>query len=191
MKVSDTRDKILNSAQRLAQRRGFNAFSYADVAAVVGVRKASIHHYFPSKDDLELALVERYSSRFGTALAKIKCAFANSAVEQLRQYGLLYRATLAEGAICLCGMMASDIGALPEKLRPALAAFFREQIEWLAAALESGRRSGELVFLGPAARRAQSLLATLQGGLILAQVIGGSSLFDALLDETMADLGQR
>ncbi|MBC7941403.1 MAG: helix-turn-helix transcriptional regulator, partial [Chitinophagaceae bacterium] len=64
MQASDTRERILATAQMLAQQRGFNAFSYADIAAAVGVRKASIHHHFASKGDLELALVQRYRQQF-------------------------------------------------------------------------------------------------------------------------------
>lgn len=48
----DMREQILTSAQRLVQQRGFNGFSYADIADEVGIRKASLHHYFPTKTDL-------------------------------------------------------------------------------------------------------------------------------------------
>jgi TetR/AcrR family transcriptional repressor of nem operon len=190
MTPSDTRERILGSAQLLAQRRGFNAFSYADIAAEVGVRKASIHHHFPSKDDLELALVQRYRQQFGAQLERID-AEGLDAAGRLRAYAALYRATLEGGAICLCGMMASDIQALPQALRQPLRAFFDEQADWLATVLEAGRRSGEFAFLGPAPRRARLLLATLQGGLIVAHASDDLTLFDALLDDLMTGIGQR
>jgi len=50
--LSDTAERILDIAQDLIQRRGFNAFSYHDIAAPMGIRKASIHYHFPSKADL-------------------------------------------------------------------------------------------------------------------------------------------
>ena len=191
---TDTRSRILDTAQRLAQQRGFNAFSYADVATEVGVRKASIHHHFPSKDDLELALVQRYSQGFDQQLVRIdqQCAAsAASAADRLREYGLLYRATLQAGAVCLCGMMASDIAALPELLRAPLRAFFLRQAQWLAQVLEAGRQSGEFVFFGPPMRRAHALLATLQGGLIVAHATRDLGLFDALLDDVLTSVGHR
>ena len=187
----DTRSRILDTAQRLAQQRGFNAFSYADVATEVGVRKASIHHHFPSKDDLELALVQRYSQGFDQQLVRIDQQCAASAAQRLREYGLLYRATLQAGAVCLCGMMASDIAALPELLRPPLRAFFLHQAQWLAQVLEAGRQSGEFVFFGPPLRRAHALLATLQGGLIVAHATRDIDLFDALLDDVLTSVGHR
>jgi TetR/AcrR family transcriptional repressor of nem operon len=190
MLPSDTREKILSSAQMLAQQRGFNAFSYADIADAVGVRKASIHHHFPSKDDLELALVQRYRQQFAEQLERISREDA-TALERLRSYADLYRATLEGGGICLCGMMASDIQALPAVLREPLRAFFDEQAAWLASVLDAGRRNGEFVFLGPALRRAQLVLAALQGGLIIAHASHNVPLFDALLDDLLTGIAQR
>ena len=42
----DTREKILNSAQGLIQTRSFHGFSFQDIANEVGIRKASLYHYF-------------------------------------------------------------------------------------------------------------------------------------------------
>ncbi|MFL5019319.1 MAG: TetR/AcrR family transcriptional regulator, partial [Rhizobium sp.] len=58
--LSTTSDEILASARALIMTGGYNGFSYADIAAVVGIRKASIHHHFPSKTDLVRTLVVRY-----------------------------------------------------------------------------------------------------------------------------------
>ncbi len=58
--ILTTSDEILASARALIMTGGYNGFSYADIAAVVGIRKASIHHHFPSKTDLVRTLVVRY-----------------------------------------------------------------------------------------------------------------------------------
>jgi TetR/AcrR family transcriptional repressor of nem operon len=55
----DTREKILNSAQGLIQTRSFHGFSFQDVADEVGIRKASLYHYFASKDEVALAVLKR------------------------------------------------------------------------------------------------------------------------------------
>ncbi|EQD50561.1 transcriptional regulator, TetR family, partial [mine drainage metagenome] len=44
-------EKIIDVAQQLVQSRGFNAFSYRDLADRISIRTASIHYYFPKKDD--------------------------------------------------------------------------------------------------------------------------------------------
>jgi TetR/AcrR family transcriptional repressor of nem operon len=56
-----TRGRILDTAERLVQTRGFNGFSYADVATELGVTKASLHYHFPGKAELGEALVARYT----------------------------------------------------------------------------------------------------------------------------------
>src|SRR5262249_60601726 len=66
-----TRERVLDVAERLAQTRGFNGFSYADIAAEVGITTASLHYHFPAKADLGRALVERYTDGFQSALAAI------------------------------------------------------------------------------------------------------------------------
>src|SRR5829696_2811940 len=67
-----TASRILDEAERLAQTRGYNGFSYADVATVVGTTKAALHYHFPSKAELGRALVDRYTERFLAALDAIE-----------------------------------------------------------------------------------------------------------------------
>lgn len=59
----DTRHLILDVAEELLLTRGYVAFSYQDIAARIGIRKASIHYHFPSKADLGLAIIERGVAR--------------------------------------------------------------------------------------------------------------------------------
>jgi TetR/AcrR family transcriptional repressor of nem operon len=184
----DTRERILDTAQRLAQERGFNAFSYADISEAIGIRKASIHHHFAAKEDLELALVARYRADFDAKLDGILQKHGGDALECLRQYGKLYQATLAKGGICLCGMMASDMGALPQPLRLPLQHFFDEHKAWLAGVLDMGRKHKQVGFDGSAARKAQAMLATLQGGLLIANALQDKSFLKTLLDDALAAL---
>lgn len=185
--MSDTRERIVHAARQLAQRRGFNAFSYADISDAVGIRKASIHHHFASKEDLELELVNRYRQEFLDRLALISQT-REKAVERLRSYGALYLGTLDEGGICLCGMMASDIGALAPALRLPLRGFFEDQVGWLAWVLQSGRESRELAFAADPGHQALSVLSTLEGGLLVAHALQDRAVFETLLENVIAGL---
>src|SRR5271168_1336080 len=69
--ANNTRSRILDAGERLVQVRGFNGFSYADVAAELSLTKASLHYHFPSKAELGEALIARYAERFARALADI------------------------------------------------------------------------------------------------------------------------
>ena len=61
---TDTANQILDVAEHLVQVRGFNAFSYADVAGELGLTNAALHYHFPSKSELGEALIDRYAIRF-------------------------------------------------------------------------------------------------------------------------------
>jgi TetR/AcrR family transcriptional repressor of nem operon len=137
-----TRDHVLDVAERLAQTRGFNGFSYADIAAELKVTKASLHYHFPTKTDLGCALVARYGQRFGDALGQIH-ATGGPAYRQLESYVGLYAGVLRSGRLCLCGMLAAEYLTLAEPMRSAIRGFFDDNEAWLARLLESGRQAGD------------------------------------------------
>jgi TetR/AcrR family transcriptional repressor of nem operon len=163
-----TVDRVLDAAERLAQVRGFNGFSYADVAAEVGITTASLHYHFPSKADLGRALIERYERRFAEALAGIE-AREPRARGRLERYGRLYVDVLADGRMCLCGMLAAEVATLPAAMQKALRKFFDANERWLSDVLEKGRTAGELFFEGPARDAARLGVSTLEGAMLLAR----------------------
>src|SRR5947207_15227639 len=111
-----TMEEILDIAERLVQTQGFNGFSYADIAAKVGITKASIHYHFATKAELGRSLIARYHERFFGALAEID-AGTNDARRKLRQYVQLYARVLESNRMCLCGMLASDFSTLPKPMK--------------------------------------------------------------------------
>src|SRR5688500_18549942 len=107
-----TADLALDAAERLAQVRGFNGFSYADVSAELGITTASLHYHFPGKADLGRALVERYTAAFRSALGALAGREARAAA-RLAGYAKIYADVLAEDRMCLCGMLAAEYETLP------------------------------------------------------------------------------
>ncbi|HEV7267008.1 MAG TPA: TetR/AcrR family transcriptional regulator [Falsiroseomonas sp.] len=185
--VTDTRSQLLQSAERLVRSRGYSAFSYADLSAEVGIRKASIHHHFPAKSDLGLALVEDYQQRFRTLLADIERAHPDSA-ERLRAYGALYAAGLRDGQLCLCGMLASNAAALPNALRRPVGRFFEEQRDWLERVVAAGQRARELRGGRPPRAVAESLLALLQGASLVGWSLQDPGAVERALEDALAGL---
>lgn len=185
-----TADRILDIAEELVQVRGFNAFSYADVAEALGLQKASLHHHFATKAALGLALVDRYRRSFLAALRGIEAATADPQ-ERLQRYVELYRAVLREGRMCLCGMLATDVETLPVPMRAGITEFFAENEDWLARVLEEGRSSGALGFSGTAASRAALAVSSLEGAMLVARASGRLEHFEAvsslLLDGIRSD----
>ncbi len=62
VKKIDTKQKILNAARLTMQDRGYAGLSFRDLAKEVGIKSASIHHYFPTKGELGAAVLQRYIS---------------------------------------------------------------------------------------------------------------------------------
>lgn len=173
----DTREHILESAQRLVQQRGFNGFSYADIAAEVGVRKASLHHYFPTKTDLGMALVVRFSAAVGDALDRIGRS-GLAADEQLRSYVGLYRGALKADRMCLCGMLSVEAATLDTAMLPDLRRFFVRNVEWLTEVMVEGKTQKLLSLSGTAADHARMFLSAIQGALLIARSTGDHDAFD-------------
>jgi TetR/AcrR family transcriptional repressor of nem operon len=170
-RAGDTRTRILDVAERLLQVRGFNGFSYADIAAELGITKASLHHHFPSKAGLGEALIARYAERFAHALAAIDASTAD-APAKLEGYAGLYADVLRKGRMCLCGMLAAEYETLPTPIRRAVVAFLDDNEAWLEQVLEQGRSDGSLRVNGTARETAKSILGGLEGTMLVARSHG-------------------
>ena len=173
----EMRDKILASAQRLLQQRGFNGFSYADIANEVGIRKASLHHHFPSKADLGATLIEQYSTNVNNALATISGS-PLPANEKLAAYVNFYRGSLEAERMCLGGMLATEVQTLDAIMLPGLKHFFTRILEWLTVVIMEGASQQLFTLSGSATDHARILLSTLQGALLVARATGDREAFE-------------
>jgi TetR/AcrR family transcriptional repressor of nem operon len=183
--VAATASRIVEVAERLAQTRGFNGFSYADIAAELSITKASLHYHFATKADLGGALIAGYSGRFEAALAQIETADPQ---DTLRRYVQLYENVLVRDRMCLCGMFAAEISTLPDSMRGQLREFFDKNEAWLATQLERGRKAGALRFDGLALEVARMLTAGLEGAMLLARSYDEPARFGVTANRLLADV---
>jgi TetR/AcrR family transcriptional repressor of nem operon len=174
----DTRAQLLTEAEAAVRRVGYAGFSYADLANHVGIRKPSIHHHFPLKEDLGAALVETYTDRFREALDNIAAA-APHAPQRLAAYATLYRVGLEAGQGCLCGVLASELAGLPERVRAGVRRFFEVNAEWLAAVIAEGQAVGSIRSDVDAHAQAAAILAALEGAMLVGRALGSVDAFDA------------
>jgi TetR/AcrR family transcriptional repressor of nem operon len=184
----DTRTAILDVAERLVQARGFNAFSYADVAAELGITSAALHYHFAGKAELGESLITRYAENFMAALAEIDATGAPAAT-RLRDYCAIYRDALADQRMCLCGMLAAEYETLAGPMRDAVVRFFDDNERWLAQLLDAGRDEGSLAFTDAASAAATMVLATLEGAMLVARPYGGTSVFEAVVARLLLEFG--
>jgi TetR/AcrR family transcriptional regulator, transcriptional repressor for nem operon len=183
----DTVTEILDAAERLVQVRGFNAFSYADIASELDLTKASLHYHFSGKAELGRALIERYSDRFGGALREIDEGGGDAAAK-LAAYAEIYAEVLRDRRMCLCGMLAADYDTLPEPMRKAVVGFFDRNEAWLTEVLEQGEREGSLQLSGSAVEAAQSLVSGLEGAMLIARPYGDVSRFESAAKRLLSSL---
>src|SRR4051794_15249666 len=172
----NTASAILDVAERLVQSRGFNGFSYADVAAELHVTKAGLHYHFAGKGELGEALMRRYRARFSEALAAIETDEADAAA-RLQAYADLYAGVLDGRLMCLCGMLAAEYETLPDAMRDAVRAFFDDNEDWVARVLEQGLADGTLRYEGPAQDVARLLVCGLEGAMLVSRPYGDPGRF--------------
>lgn len=185
--MSDTRATLLGEAETLVRRRGYSGFSYADLSEVVGIRKASIHHHFRTKEDLAVALLAAYERRYEAALDAIS-AEAGDGLARVSAYGRLYLGGVEQGLGCLCAAFATEGDRLPERLRADVAAFFARHIAWIEGALRQGQADGSVrPSLDPSAQ-ARMIVATLEGTLVTERLLDGARGFEEVMQALRAGL---
>ena len=188
--VTEAAKAILDAAEELAQTRGYNGFSYADIATKLGVTKASLHYHFASKAELGRALIARYHEVFGAALAAIDERPVQPPVK-LQQYVEIYDAVIRNDRMCLCGMLAAEYTTLPPAMQEGLKKFFDLNERWLTSVLQEGRKSGSLTFTEPASERARVVLGALEGAMLVARSFGDPVRFNVTAQHVLQDLGVR
>lgn len=173
-----TQDQILACAQSLIERGGYNGFSYADIAATVGIRKASIHYHFPAKADLVRVLVEGYRKAAEASVS----AFAGSGMgplEQVRAYTDYWAKCIQEGArpYCLCAMLASELPVLPPAVAKEVRKYFSVLSGWLETTLAQGAASGVFRLVDTPRIEAEVFMATVHGAMLSARAESNARIF--------------
>ncbi|MFT7573711.1 MAG: TetR/AcrR family transcriptional repressor of nem operon [Alphaproteobacteria bacterium] len=178
--MSATVDKVLDAAEGAMRARGYHAVSFRELADDIGIKSSSVHYHFPQKDDLGVALIERYSKRVLAELNR-RSEESKNPNDRLDAFIDVYREALVNtDSVCLCVMLGAESRGLPDNVSNAVADFFDANIGWLANILPTT--------LSKKARRnkAASVLATLQGAMMMAATLKDTGLFDAIVKELRA-----
>ncbi len=180
VRLKNRKEQIIDLALELLQTRGFENFSYQDLARQLGITKASIHHHFPKKEDLGVALCQRIQEWHERKFSQTR-VFSGSVMEKLDLYveGALNYAC-GDKKICPLSSLQADIASLPEAMRPALKRLDDHELDFIAELLEQGRASGELKFTGSVRAQAVLFVLTYKGALQYSRVHGREIYQDAM-----------
>jgi TetR/AcrR family transcriptional regulator, transcriptional repressor for nem operon len=188
-KTSSTAEDILASARSLIVNGGYNGFSYADIAEVVGIRKPSIHHHFPSKAELVRALVAGYRKEAEEGIANLERAIPGP-LDQLRAYIGYWQSCIGDASapFCICALLAGELPVLPQEVALEVRAFFRFLSAWLASVLERGAAQGTIRLTNTPRVEAEAFMATVHGAMLSARAYGDTAIFGMIMDPQLARL---
>ncbi len=168
--MNDTIKQLMDLAEDRMRLRGFHAVSFRDLADELGIKSSSVHYYFPQKQNLGVALVERYAEEFFNRLDTAS-KDASNAEDHIKAIASVYREALfGSDRMCLCGMLGAESAGLPEEVARAVSKFLQANIEWLADKLADCD--------APAKSEATRIIATLQGAMLLSNSLGDKAVFD-------------
>lgn len=182
--MSDTKTAILDLAEQLIRSRGYHAFSYKDIARPLKIKNAAIHYYYPAKEALGMAVIERTRLQF---LRDTASWSGLSPKEQLAHFVQIYRRSQQRKLVCFMGALSGDYDALPQGMQTELKKAKSEIGEWVTQLLEQGRVQGAFHFKGEARARALLLVAAMLAALML-QKVSEEDVFSPIEQALLADL---
>jgi len=182
-----TAEHIVNEARNLIMKRGYNGFSYADIAKAVGIRKPSIHHHFATKNDLAIAVVGQSRAVIWAHIDQLATAEPD-AVAQLRAYATYWERCIADDSapFCVAAMLAAELPSLPDELATSVRAHFNELTDWLARMLALGVRQKSVRLVGSPEQEADAFMSAIYGAMLSARAFGDPGRFTTITETLLS-----
>ncbi len=169
MKRADTRQQILSLAESLIRQKGYNSFSYHEIAATLGIKNAAVHYHFPTKEVLGLEVIRENIRRFEVFRRRVSELQADA---QLSEFIQTYTTNCEEDKVCLVGAISVEFFGLPENLTGVMRGLTSIISDWLTELLEQGQVLGVFEFQQTAHQKALMIITNLAAGLQLARFAG-------------------
>jgi TetR/AcrR family transcriptional regulator, transcriptional repressor for nem operon len=173
-----TAARIVEAGRQFIMRRGYSGFSYADIAEEIDIRKASIHHHFPAKTDLVIAVLRQQRASFEADMAALQASGADG-LAQVRAYIDYWGRCIADNSapFCVAGMLAAELPALPDELAQEVRTYFDELSVWLQPALESAAKANLIKLGSPVQTEAAMLVSLIYGAMLASRAYANAALF--------------
>jgi TetR/AcrR family transcriptional regulator, transcriptional repressor for nem operon len=188
----ETAERILQTARTLISDLGYSAFSYADIAEAVQIRKASIHHHFPTKASLVIAVLKAHRERLleGTQLLSQNI---NDPQARLHAYVQYWEGCIRDKnqPFCIAALLAAELPSLPEEVRFEVQQHFLALNGWIRETLEEGIRKRTLKLQGTLEDEAQTFMATIHGAMLSARALGSCDVFQTVTTSALQRISTR
>lgn len=169
----EARKQILCSAYALFFEKGYRGVSMDDVATAAKIRKANLFHYFPTKEDLGLAVFDYATSCFREKL--LRDYSGDNARDPVRLVDSIFQNSVANMKKsnccrgCFAGNLAQEMSDHSEKIRARLEGYFSLWVEKLAGVFESARENGTFRKDFKPKPAAEAIISLLEGALMFSK----------------------
>ncbi|MBC7713187.1 MAG: TetR/AcrR family transcriptional regulator [Rhizobacter sp.] len=178
---SDTKTQALNLAKGYLQTLGFNGFSFQTIADALGIKKASLHYYFASKEEMGLAVMEDYIEGHKVWAKKVHDLPSKIKLEKLIK-GFCALSSKKRDMICPVGSFSSDFNTVTPKMKKKIKQFHFLIRDWLMETLEQGKKEGTIKRSLDTETGADWFLSTLQGAIQIARLRGEQDSLKKIVD---------
>ncbi|MHA2097763.1 MAG: TetR/AcrR family transcriptional regulator [Candidatus Kariarchaeaceae archaeon] len=177
----DTRQKILKTALKFIQSKSYNSFSFSDIAKEVGIKKASVHYHFESKEILGIAAVKNYKEKIHYLTQKLDKS-TRDPWEKLEHYFAFFKHGLSEDYVCPAAVLSAEINSIPKEMENELKMLFDYYMEWLAEILKLGQDKGEFHFTKKPIEMALFVASAIEGAMLFARAYNKPNHFDITVE---------
>jgi TetR/AcrR family transcriptional regulator, transcriptional repressor for nem operon len=189
IELSQKANEIVTHTKRLLTTGGYKSFSYADLADLVQIRKASIHHHFPGKADLVRTVVTQYREEALAGMSALDHQL-NDPLAEVKAYVEYWSRCIKDGSspFCICVMLAVELPSLPDEVANEVTGHFQDLSDWLTTLLQKGQNEGVFRLKDTPSVEAKFLMATVHGAMLAARAFSNPDLFQQITQPVLSRL---
>lgn len=181
MKINDTRNLIIQTGADLIGTKGFGATGINGILTVAGVPKGSFYHYFSSKNDFGLAIIDTFADEYDTKLELILNDHSRSCVDRLRAYfdnGFDHMASCDFTRGCLIGNLGQELAGQNEMFRVRLDKVFCAWEKRFERCIAEAQTAGDISADIDPSDAASVLLSGWEGAILRSKVVKSTAPMD-------------
>ena len=169
----ETRDRILDAGTRAFVAKSYNGCGLNEILCSAGVPKGSFYHYFKSKEDFGVAVIEASVNQKLEVLKEHLSDRSRSPVDRIRSFYEMLRNCYEESGPrreCLIAKLALETAQLSEPMRKAIKRGYERWASILTETIQEAQEAGEIPKDADARQIADLLVNTWEGATIRMQI---------------------
>lgn len=183
-KFNQCRESLLEVGQKLFLGSSFNCVGLNDILKQAEIPKGSFYHYFDSKEDFGLQVIEHYHRQNNEALKSILADTSLSPYQQLKTYyesNISHFTEIGYCQGCLMANLSQEIADVNEKLRCKISSLSKQTVDQVARCIEKLEHNElNLGHLRPC-EAAQLLMNSWQGAIMKMKLDKSSEALDVFM----------